>query len=102
MASSRPLSLFSVPFKGNFRHFYGIIHVSDTFSRLNIVDATITTPTIVGVSCAILVLLFLIQPLGTSKIGSMFAPIVIIWLVFNLAFGIYVRGPLLCVHFLVS
>ena len=59
-------------------------------SSLNIVDATITTPTIVGVSCAILVVLFLIQPLGTSKIGSMFAPIVIIWLVFNLSFGIYV------------
>ena len=42
-----------------------------------------------GVSCAIIVLLFLIQPLGTSKIASTFAPIVIIWLVFNAVFGIY-------------
>lgn len=53
------------------------------------VDETITTATIVGVTCAILILLFLIQPLGTSKIGSAFAPIVIIWLLFNFCFGIY-------------
>ena len=44
---------------------------------------------IVGISCAILVLLFLIQPLGTSKIGTAFAPIVVIWLLFNFAVGIY-------------
>ena len=73
-------------------------------SSLNIVDATITTPTIVGVSCAILIVLFLIQPLGTSKIGSMFAPIVIIWLVFNLSFGVYVwrkHHPLCALHRLI-
>ncbi|KAH0545279.1 hypothetical protein FGG08_000578 [Glutinoglossum americanum] len=34
--------------------------------------------------------LFLVQPLGTSKIGSSFAPIVIVWLGFNMSFGIYV------------
>ena len=53
------------------------------------VDESITTATIVGVTCTILVLLFLIQPLGTSKIGSTFAPVVIIWLSFNFCFGIY-------------
>lgn len=52
-------------------------------------DESITTATIVGTSCAILVLLFLIQPFGTSKIGSSFAPIVILWLVLNFSFGIY-------------
>ena len=36
-----------------------------------------------------MVLLFLIQPLGTTRIASSFAPIVIIWLSFNLCFGIY-------------
>ncbi|KAL9126571.1 MAG: hypothetical protein Q9217_004401 [Psora testacea] len=56
---------------------------------LEIVDEDITSATIVGTSCAILVLLFLIQPLGTSKIGSLFAPVVIIWLTFNMSFGIY-------------
>ena len=57
---------------------------------LKIVNQDITSATIVGVSCAILVLLFLMQPFGTTKIASSFAPIVIIWLLLNLAFGIYV------------
>ena len=57
---------------------------------LEIVKPDITKTTIVGVSCAIIVLLFLLQPLGTTKLASSFAPIVIIWLTFNLTFGIYV------------
>ncbi|OCK78778.1 potassium transporter, partial [Lepidopterella palustris CBS 459.81] len=56
---------------------------------LTVVKPDISIGTVVGVSCAILVLLFLIQPLGIAKIGSTFAPVVIIWLVFNLSFGIY-------------
>lgn len=56
---------------------------------LNVVAPNITTGTIVGTTCAILILLFLIQPLGTSKIASGFAPVVIIWLCFNAASGIY-------------
>ena len=56
---------------------------------LEVVKEDIGKATIVGTSCAILILLFLIQPLGTSKIGTAFAPVVIIWLFFNLAFGIY-------------
>lgn len=56
---------------------------------LDVVQPDISESTIVGTTCAILILLFLIQPLGTSKIGSIFAPVVIIWLIFNLAFGIY-------------
>lgn len=53
------------------------------------VSPDLGTSTIVGVSCAILVCIFLVQPLGTSKIGTSFAPIVIIWLLFNLCSGIY-------------
>lgn len=71
------------------REILGFVKLTSDYS-LNIVDASISTSTIIGVSCAILVLLFLIQPLGTARIGSLFAPIVIIWLVFNLAFGIFV------------
>ncbi|KAG9523738.1 putative potassium transporter, partial [Aureobasidium melanogenum] len=56
---------------------------------LTVVDANIGSPTIIGVSCAILVLLFLLQPLGIQKLASCFAPIVIIWLLFNASFGIY-------------
>ncbi|KXH25966.1 potassium uptake protein [Colletotrichum nymphaeae SA-01] len=56
---------------------------------LSVVKPDISTSTIVGTTCGILVLLFLIQPLGTTKLATTFAPIVITWLGFNGAFGIY-------------
>ena len=56
---------------------------------LEVVKPDISTGTIIGASCAILVLLFLVQPLGIHRVSSAFAPIVIIWLLFNGAFGIY-------------
>jgi KUP system potassium uptake protein len=56
---------------------------------LQVVKPDISRQTIEGTSCGILILLFLIQPLGTSKIATYFAPIVIIWLSFNAGFGIY-------------
>lgn len=56
---------------------------------LNVVSDDMTKSTVVGVTCAILVLLFLAQPLGVEKISFVFAPIVIVWLAFNIGFGIY-------------
>lgn len=56
---------------------------------LNVVSDDVGTSTIIGVSCAILVILFLIQPFGVINLASIFAPIVIIWLLFNAVFGIY-------------
>jgi KUP system potassium uptake protein len=56
---------------------------------LSVVKPDITKSTIVGTTCGILVLLFLIQPLGTTKLATSFAPIVIVWLGFNAGFGIY-------------
>ncbi|KAL7939911.1 potassium transporter domain-containing protein [Trichoderma chlorosporum] len=56
---------------------------------LEVVKPDLSVSTIVGVSCAILVLLFLIQPFGTTKLGTSFAPIVTIWLLFNMVSGIY-------------
>ncbi|MCJ1406842.1 hypothetical protein MMC19_000912, partial [Ptychographa xylographoides] len=56
---------------------------------IEVANSSITSPQIIGASCGILILLFVIQPLGTSKLASGFAPIVIIWLLFNAAFGIY-------------
>jgi KUP system potassium uptake protein len=56
---------------------------------LTVVKPDISKGTVVGTTCGILILLFLIQPLGTTKLASAFAPIVIIWLGFNGAFGIY-------------
>ncbi|KIX00483.1 potassium uptake protein [Rhinocladiella mackenziei CBS 650.93] len=56
---------------------------------IEVVSPDITNATIIGVSCAILVVLFLIQPFGITKLASSFAPIVIVWLLFNAVFGIY-------------
>ncbi|KAK9320201.1 potassium transporter [Lipomyces orientalis] len=56
---------------------------------LEIVKPDIGKSVIIGVSCAILILLFAVQPFGTSRLAIGFAPIVIIWLAFNAAFGIY-------------
>jgi KUP system potassium uptake protein len=63
---------------------------------LKVVNEDISSATIVGVSCTILILLFLIQPFGTTKIAGSFAPIVIVWLTFNFSFGIYVWTPVSC------
>ena len=58
---------------------------------LQVVKPDVSSATIIGVSCAILVLLFLVQPFGTTKIASAFAPIVIVCLLFNFAFGIAIH-----------
>ena len=56
---------------------------------LNVVKPDIEKSTIIGVTCAILVLLFVVQPLGISKLTFVFSPIVILWLALNAGFGIY-------------
>lgn len=56
---------------------------------LTVVSPDISTSTVVGTTCGILVLLFAIQPFGTGKLANFFAPIVILWLGFNAGFGIY-------------
>ncbi|KAL8371537.1 hypothetical protein RB595_001364 [Gaeumannomyces hyphopodioides] len=56
---------------------------------LKVVNPTLSTPVVVGVSCAILAVLFCLQPFGTSKLGTGFAPVVTVWLLFNLCSGLY-------------
>ena len=56
---------------------------------LNVVVPTITNSAVVGTTSGILILLFLIQPLGTGKLASFFAPIVMTWLLLNACFGIF-------------
>lgn len=56
---------------------------------LNVVSPDISSSTVVGTSCGIILVLFLIQPLGLTRLASVFAPIVILWLAFNGGFGIY-------------
>lgn len=55
----------------------------------SVVNPNISTSAIVGITCGILILLFFIQPFGTTKLATTFAPIVIIWLSFNFGFGVY-------------
>lgn len=56
---------------------------------IRVANPELTTSAIVGISCAILVLLFAIQPFGTAKLGTGFAPVVVVWLVFNFCSGVY-------------
>ncbi|ODH49368.1 potassium uptake protein [Paracoccidioides brasiliensis] len=56
---------------------------------IKVVDPDINKSTVIGVTNAILIILFCVQPLGISKLTYAFSPIVIIWLGFNAAFGIY-------------
>ncbi|GAB7340608.1 hypothetical protein MBLNU457_7015t2 [Dothideomycetes sp. NU457] len=56
---------------------------------ISVVSPAISKGVVVGVTDAILVILFVIQPLGISKITFLFAPVIIIWLLSNAAFGIY-------------
>ncbi|KAF4973878.1 hypothetical protein FZEAL_9167 [Fusarium zealandicum] len=56
---------------------------------IQVIRPDLGRPAIVGITCAILILLFLLQPIGTSKIGTSFAPIVVVWLLYNLSIGIY-------------
>lgn len=56
---------------------------------IRVVSPDISKGTVIGVTDAILVALFLVQPLGITKITYAFSPIVIVWLGFNAVFGIY-------------
>ena len=56
---------------------------------LSVISPNITNGQIVGGTCGILILLYVIQPFGLTKLATTFAPIVIVWLGFNGGFGIY-------------
>lgn len=44
---------------------------------------------VVGVSVAILIILFSVQRLGTDKVGFSFAPIIFVWFLFISGIGLY-------------
>ncbi|KAJ4131555.1 hypothetical protein NW768_005746 [Fusarium equiseti] len=56
---------------------------------IQVIRPDLGRPAIVGISCAILVALFGLQFFGTSKIGTSFAPVVVVWLLYNLSISIY-------------
>lgn len=50
---------------------------------------SLSNSVVVGVTCAILVALFVAQRYGSNAVGVSFAPIVVVWLSANAAIGIY-------------
>lgn len=54
-----------------------------------VVNPGISKGAIIGITDGILILLFLVQPFGITKITFAFSPVIIIWLAFNAIFGIY-------------
>lgn len=56
---------------------------------VRVVNPDLGKPVVTGIACCILALFFLAQPFGTSKLGTAFAPIVSVWLLFNLGSGIH-------------
>ena len=59
---------------------------------LQVATASVTRQDIVGISCGILVALFLIQRFGTSVIGYLFSPIASIWCA-RRGFGLGISAP---------
>lgn len=48
-----------------------------------------STGQIAGIAIAILIVLFLVQRLGTDKVGYTFAPIILTWFIFIAGIGLY-------------
>ncbi|PNW70301.1 hypothetical protein CHLRE_17g714150v5 [Chlamydomonas reinhardtii] len=65
------------------------ISVMSAVSGLKEATDAVTQQTVVGVSIAVLVLLFSVQRCGTSKVSSTFAPIVALWLCANAGVAAY-------------
>ncbi|KAH9320430.1 hypothetical protein KI387_015069, partial [Taxus chinensis] len=52
-------------------------------------NSKMTQSAVVGVSAAILILLFLVQRFGTGKVSFLFSPVTIIWFLANAIIGVY-------------
>ena len=44
---------------------------------------------VIGISCAVLVTLYAFQRLGTSRLGILFAPVILLWFAAIFCVGIY-------------
>ncbi|PGH27704.1 potassium uptake protein [Polytolypa hystricis UAMH7299] len=49
----------------------------------------VPTNAVVAIACVLIIALFSLQPIGVSRLSNFFAPIVIVWLLFNATSGIY-------------
>jgi K+ transporter len=53
------------------------------------VKAGLSHDAVIGLTCAILVALFLVQSNGTQRIGVVFAPVILLWYLSNVLVAIY-------------
>jgi K+ transporter len=53
------------------------------------VKAGLSQDAVIGLTCAILVVLFMVQSYGTQRIGVMFAPVVLLWFLSNVLVAMY-------------
>jgi len=65
------------------------ISVISAVEGIQNISQSINQNVVVGISVAILVVLFSIQRFGTDKVGSAFAPAILVWFLFILLIGIY-------------
>ncbi len=63
--------------------------MTSAISGLTVATDNVTQDMVVGISCAILVVLFMAQFAGTDKVAFTFSPIVILWLLCNAIIGVY-------------
>lgn len=64
------------------------ISVLSAVSGLKVAFPALKQAEIVGAAIAVLVILFSVQYMGTSKIAGVFAPVIAVWLLFNAAIGL--------------
>lgn len=65
------------------------VTIVSAMEGLQIGIPSISRSAIVGVSCAIIATLFLVQRFGAAKLGFAFSPVIVTYLLFNSAVGIY-------------
>ena len=56
---------------------------------IKVVNPALSKGTIIGITDAILVVLFMIQPYGITKLTYLFSPIIMVWLGLNAVFSVY-------------
>ncbi|CAN0916867.1 Potassium transporter 5, partial [Linum grandiflorum] len=74
--------LFSFPFFLSFFILSAVEGVSSSLGRVN-------AEAVVGISVAILIVLFSVQRFGSDKVGFSFAPIIMVWFAFIAGIGAY-------------
>ncbi|KAK9828620.1 hypothetical protein WJX72_001128 [[Myrmecia] bisecta] len=63
--------------------------VLGAFGAIQVKAPSFPQHSIAGIAMAVLAVIFLLQPLGTARIGFMYAPIVFLWFTFNIINGIH-------------